>query len=245
MDPASAVQILAQDREVLFELLADAATASEAAAELCEHPEWLHGRPPVELLLALTHLDYDVEAPVFDLARRWEREPICRALVAALRDEPDAKLREHGAWLLKHLGAPSALSSLAELAKSDAEPVAVRRWLLEAITRLVAGGGIGWSQVGDLVSALGRHPDASLRDGVIAVIAALDRCEEKRRALVDVLRTDEDETVLASAVYALTSALPIDLDPAVAERLLGHPSPRVQSSVVELIERSKQRAVKA
>jgi hypothetical protein len=236
----SGIHILSEERDDLIELLSDSASAREAATKLLERPDWLRGRPPVELLIALTHLDYDVEAPVFELARSWEREPLCRALIAALRDEPDSKLREHGAWLLKHLGAPGAWPALAELASNDSEPPAVRRWLLEAIERLVASRGIGWRDVGDLVALLARHPDASLRDGVIGIVAALERSEEKRRVLLEILRTDEDEMVLASAVHALAGALPIELDPAVAERLLGHPSARVQRSVVEFIERSKR-----
>jgi hypothetical protein len=240
MPPASSLREPNRERDSIFERLVDPATAREAASLLLEHPDWLHGRPPVELLISLTHLDYDVEAPVFEVARTWEREPICRALIAALRDEPDAKLREHGAWLLKHLGAPSAWRALAELASDETEPAPVRRWLLEAIERLVATRNLRWHEVGDLVQLLIRHADPSLRDGVIGIIGALDRSEEKRRVLLEVLRTDDDEQVLASAVRALTTALPIELDPAVAERLLGHSSPRVQRSVVEFIERSKR-----
>ena len=71
--------------------------------------------------LALTQLDYDIEEPVFELARAWDREPLCRALIAALRDEPDAKLREHGAWLLKHLGAAASWPSIAELVSNEEE----------------------------------------------------------------------------------------------------------------------------
>ncbi|MBX3200677.1 MAG: hypothetical protein KF894_21250 [Labilithrix sp.] len=243
-EPSAVVQILSEERDALIERLADETTAAEAATKLLERPDWLRGRPPLELLMALTHLDYDVEAPLFELARTWDREPICRALIAALRDEPDAKLREHGAWLLKHLGAPSAWPALAELVSNEAEPPPVRRWLLEAIERLVASRGLGWREVGDLVALLVRHPDATLRDGVIGVVAALERSDDKRRVLLEILRSDDDEIVLASAVQALTSALPIELDPTVAERLLGHSSARVQRSVVELIERSKRAASK-
>jgi hypothetical protein len=231
-----------KERDELFDKLSDPATCRAAAVALRDHPEWLKGRPPLGLLSALTEIDYDVEAPIFELARAWEREAITRALVASMRGEPDAKLREHGAWLLKHLGSPSALPALAELVKNDAEPPAVRRWLLEAIERLVASRSIGWKEVGDLVTTLVRHPDPSLRDGVIGVVAALDRSDEKRRLLIDLLRTDDDEIVLASAVHALASALPIELDTAVTERLLGHPSARVQRSVVDFIERSKRAA---
>jgi len=242
-DEPSGVHVLpSKEREDLFEKLVDPSTSRAAALALRDHPEWLKGRPPIGLLSALTEIDYDVEAPIFELARAWEREAITRALVAAMRDEPDAKLREHGAWLLKHLGSPTALPALALLVQNDDEPPAVRRWLLEAIERLVASRSIGWKEVNDLVLTLVRHPDPSLRDGVIGVVAALDRSDEKRRLLVDLLRTDDDEIVLASAVHALASALPIELDTAVTERLLSHPSPRVQRSVVDFIERSKRAA---
>jgi hypothetical protein len=236
----SGLHILSEERDDLIERLGDPATAHEAASKLLDRPDWLRSRPPVELLIALTHLDYDVEAPVFELARAWEREPICRALIAALRDEPDPKLREHGAWLLKHLGAPGGWPAIAELVSDEAEPPAVRRWLLEAVERLVASRALTWHEVGDLVGRLVHHPDASLRDGAIGVVAALERSDEKRRVLLEILRTDDDEMVLASAVHALGSALPIELDPAVSERLLGHPSARVQRSVVEFVERSKR-----
>ncbi len=244
-EPSSSVRILSAERDDLFELLGEPATAREAATELLEHPDWLRGRPPLELLIALTHLDYDVESPAFEVARAWDREPISRALIAGLRDEPDPKLREHAAWLLKHLGAASAWPALAELVSNESEPASVRRWLLEAIERLVAGRHVDWKEIGDLVHLLLRHPDASLRDGAVGVVAALERSDDKRRVLLEILRTDDDEIVLSSAVHALTTALPIDLDPAVAERLLGHPSARVQRSVVEFIERSKRAAAKA
>jgi hypothetical protein len=60
--------------------------------------------------------------------------------------------------------------------------------------------------------------------------------------LLDLLRDDDDEGVLANAVNALASVLPIELDPAVVERLLGHPSARVQRSLRDLIERARREA---
>jgi hypothetical protein len=238
--PPPSGSVAAPERQHRIEQLADPSTVTAAATALLEHPEWLRGRPPLALLEALTALDYDVDGPVFELARMWERDPLARALVAALRDEPDAKLREHSAWLLKQISAPSVLPALIELVSNDAEPVIVRRWLIDAIERLVASRSVGWKDVGVLVSSLLRHPDASLRDGAIGVVAALERSDEKRRVLLELLRVDDDETVLSSAVQALASALPIELDPALAERLLGHRSPRVQRSVVDFIERSKR-----
>jgi hypothetical protein len=54
------------------------------------------------------------------------------------------------------------------------------------------------------------------------------------------LRTDDNEIVLAGAVSALASILPLELDPAVIDRLLGHPSKRVQEAVRDLVERAKR-----
>jgi hypothetical protein len=87
---------------------------------------------------------------------------------------------------------------------------------------------------------MAKHPDASLRDGVVGILVSLDRSDEKRRLLLEILRSDDDEVVLASAVNALGGTLPVELDPGLVERLLGHPSPRVERSVRDLIERAKQ-----
>ncbi|MBS2019812.1 MAG: hypothetical protein JST00_43515 [Deltaproteobacteria bacterium] len=228
-------------REELFSKLVDPAHASEAALELKSHGEWLQGRPPPTFMAALAAVDYDAEGAIFDLARAWEREPLCQALVGALRSEPDSRLREHTAWLLKHLGSASQAKAIADFARSDTESVQTRRWLLEALDRLAAGRSIGWKEVGECVSAVGRHDDPMLRDGVVGLLVALDRSDEKRKALLEILRADDDEGVIANAVNGLASVLPIELDPSVVERLLGHPSPRVQRSVRELIERAKQR----
>jgi hypothetical protein len=244
-EESSVVQYVSQEGANYIELLGSPNTSREAALALREHPDWLRGRPPIELLLALTLLDYDIDEPVFELARMWDRDPLCRALIAALRDEPEPKLREHAAWLIKHLGAAASWPAIAELVSTEEESPAVRRWLLEAIERLVATRALGWAEVGDLCHRLIKHSNATLRDGVIGVISALDRSDDKRRLLLDVLRTDDDEVVLASAVHALTTALPIELDPSVAERLLGHPSARVQQSVVAFVERSKRAAKNA
>jgi hypothetical protein len=227
-------------REELLAQLVHPAHGAAAAQELKLHPEWLRSVPPMTLIAALQSVDYDSDRPVFDLARQWEREPLCHALIASLRAEPEARLREHGAWLLKHLAAPSSWKAIADLARSDDEGIQLRRWLLEALDRLAAGRAIGWRELGDVITTVAKHPDASLRDGVVGILVSLDRSDEKRRLLVEILRSDDDEVVLASAVNALASALPMELDPGLVERLLGHPSPRVQRSVRDLIERAKQ-----
>lgn len=228
-------------REELFSRLVDPAHVNEAAVELKQHGDWLQGRPPPTFVAALANIDYDAEGAVFELARAWEREPLSLALVAALRSEPDARQREHTAWLLKHLASGAQVKAIGEVAKSDDDSTQTRRWLLEALDRLAAGRSIEWKDVGDVVAALARHPDSTLRDGVVGLLVSLDRSDEKRRALLDILRDDDDEVVLASAVNALANVLPVELDPAVVERLLGHPSARVQKSVRELVERARQR----
>ena len=240
-----ALDLTSKARQELLAKLVDPDHAEAAAAELRSHPEWLRSVPPPALVAALASVDYDVEGGVFDLARAWDREPLCHALIASMRAENDARAREHSAWLLKHFAAPSSWKAIADLARSDAEPMQLRRWLLEALDRLAAGRAIGWRELGDVVTSVSRHPDASLRDGVVGILVSLDRSDEKRRLLLDILRDDDDEVVLASAVNALASVLPMELDPGLVERLLGHPSPRVQRSVRDLIERARQAQAKS
>ena len=92
---------------------------------------------------------------------------------------------------------------------------------------------------GDLVTQVAtQSTDASLREGVVGILVSLERSDEKRRLLLEILRADDDEGVLASAVDALASVLPM-VDPAIVDRLLGHPSERVQRSVRNLIERAR------
>jgi len=236
---AEELVLQARARQELLAKLVDPNHAEEAAIELPQRPEWLRGAPPPALIAALSNVDYNADGAMFDLARAWEREPLCHGLLGALRSESEPRLREHAAWLLKHLAAPSSWKSLAELAKSNEETVQLRRWLLEGLDRMAAGRAIGWVELGDVVTAVARHPDASLRDGVVGILLSLERSEEKRRLLLDILRTDDDEVVLASAVNALASVLPMELDPSVITRLLEHPSARVQRSVHDLVERAK------
>jgi hypothetical protein len=240
-----ALDLTSKARQELLAKLVDPDHAEAAAAELRSHPEWLRSVPPPALVAALASVDYDVEGAIFDLARAWDREPLCHSLIASMRAESEPRAREHSAWLLKHLAAPSSWKAIADLARSDAEPAQLRRWLLEALDRLAAGRAIGWRELGDVVTTVSRHPDASLRDGVVGILVSLDRSDEKRRLLLDILRDDDDEVVLASAVNALASVLPMELDPGLVDRLLGHPSPRVQRSVRDLIERARQAQAKS
>ena len=220
-----AADLTSRARQELLAKLVDPDHAEAAAAELRTHPEWLRSVPPPALVAALSSIDYDAEGSIFDLARAWDREPLCHSLIAALRSESDMRGREHSAWLLKHLAAPSSWKAIADLARSDDEPVQLRRWLLEALDRLAAGRAIGWRELGDVVTEVARHPDASLRDGVVGILVSLDRSDEKRLLLLDILRADDDEVVLASAVNALANVLPMELDPGLVERLLSHPEP--------------------
>jgi hypothetical protein len=229
-------------REDLLTKLVDPVNADQAARDLRSHPEWLKGSPPPMLVAALSNVDYDADNPVFELARAWEREPMCHALVAALRGEAEPSVREHLAWLLKHFAVPGSWKAIADIAGSNDEPAMIRRWLLEALDRLAAGRAIGWRELGDLATSVATSStDAALRDGVVGILVSLERSDEKRKLLLEILRADNDEVVLASAVNALASVLPMELDPAIVDRLLGHPSERVQRSVRNLIESARQK----
>lgn len=222
-------------RDELIAKLSEPSDARNAADALKSAPEWLRGTPTTDLLETLSHADYDAERPVVEVARAWEREPLCRAVLDALRGERDPRAREHHAWLVKNLAAPAMWKEIATLAASDAEATGVRRWLLEALDRLVAGRLIGWNEVGDLVTVMAKHSDATLRDGSIGILMSLEASDAKRDILLEVLHHEDDEVVLASAIDALAASSPVDLDDAAIARLLEHPSDRVQRAAKQLL----------
>jgi hypothetical protein len=227
-------------RDALFAMLGDPMRAREAVDAIRANEGWTKGTPPSAVLAALAHVDYDAEGPVFELARAWDRHSMCTALIETLEAERDPKLREHDAWLLKHLALPSAWEPIAALAQDEKESVGVRRWLIEGLDRLVAARAIGWHEVGELVTKLARHADATIRDGTIGILMSLEKSDDKRRVLLDILRHDDDEVVIASAVHALAGSLPVEIDQAIVDRLLAHPSERVQSSIKDLVERAQR-----
>jgi hypothetical protein len=124
------------------------------------------------------------------------------------------------------------------LARDDGETTGVRRWLLEALDRLVAGRLIGWNEIGDLVTAFAKHPDATLRDGNIGILLSLEASDEKKRALLDILAHEDDEVVLTSAIDALVASSIDELDETVLGRLLDHPSDRVQRAAKDLLAKN-------
>lgn len=239
--PAGDAGTMSKVREELLAQLATPEWMQDAATALRDHPEWLRGEPPATMLTALAKVDFDATGAVFELGRAWEREPLCRGLVDALRSERDPRAREHFAWLLKHFADASSWKVLAELAREPG-PSQSRRWLVEALDRLGGGRVIGWPELGDAITTLSRDADPSVRDGIIGVLASLERSDAKRRLLLEILRTDDDEVVLASAVNALVSLLPVELDQELMNRLLGHPSACVQASVQDLVARVKPKA---
>jgi chromosome segregation ATPase len=85
-------------RDELIAKLNEPNDARNAADALKTATEWLRGAPTKELLETLSHADYDAERPVFEVARAWEREPLCRAILDQLKSERDARAREHHAW---------------------------------------------------------------------------------------------------------------------------------------------------
>jgi hypothetical protein len=226
-------------REVLIGALTDEARAVAATAELLAHPEWLLGTPPSAFIEALQHVAYDSDRPVFEVAREWEQEPLCASLLGALRAESEPRARVHGAWLVKHFAVAASSADVLELAGNEDEVVPLRRWLLEAIDRLVSARAIGWLDVRDFVARVSKSSDASLRDGVIAIVVALEKSDERPRVLFDILRSEGDDAVIANALRALSSMLPYNVEQDVLDRLLQHESASVKASAEDLAKRIK------
>ncbi|NVL73390.1 hypothetical protein HWN77_27935, partial [Escherichia coli] len=76
-DNEEIVDLTATSRQELLAKLVDPDHVEEAALELRQHPEWLRSMPPPTLVAALANVDYDADNSIFELARAWDREPLC------------------------------------------------------------------------------------------------------------------------------------------------------------------------
>jgi hypothetical protein len=226
------------ERDALLAGLEDKAKSQEAADKLRAR-QWLKGPPPASFVKALTHVDVDAESLVFDIARAWERAPMSHAVVDHMKESKDKPVREHDAWLLQHLGASSDWLAICDVAIDYEEAVPTRRWLIKALERFAIARSLGWKELMDPLSSLALDANPTIRDSATGVAAVLPKGEEKRRLLLEILRGDDDETVLSHAIAALATTLPVEIGTALAERLLAHPSERVQSAVKELVTHAR------
>ncbi len=229
-----------QERDALLRELSDPERASAVVAAL-KGRDWLRGLPPESLVNDLAAIDYNDECAVFEIARAWERGAMSQSVVIHLQAETDGKRREHDAWLVQHLGAATDCQAICDIAVRGEEATATRIWLLKALARLAAAHTIDWQELLAPMTAIAFDADATIRDGATAVIDALPKGDEKRRLLLDILRKDDDENVLSRAIQAIGGTLPIEIGTALAERLLGHRSPRVQDAVRDLIALARAR----
>src|SRR5262249_23287353 len=118
----------------------DRSRAVAAVEALLSSDAALVGSPPAELTAALIRGDATLDQPFLDLARAWSRPEMSRAMLDALAAAETVDEREQAAWLLKTVlaveHAPEAIARVLDT-RDDAQ---VRRWLVEALERLVFGG---------------------------------------------------------------------------------------------------------
>jgi hypothetical protein len=230
------------ERDALLDGLEETGKAKQSAEKLRAR-QWLKGPPPATFVKALTHVDVDAESPIFDIARAWERAPMSHALMDHLKETKDPPVREHDAWLLQHVGASSDWQAICDIAIDYDEGVQTRRWLIKTLERFAIARSLGWKELLDPLSSMALDANPTIRDSATGVAAVLPRGEEKRRLLLEILRADDDENVLSRAIQALATTLPVEIGTQLAERLLAHPSSRVQQAVKDLVTHA--RAVKA
>lgn len=221
--------------EELFELLGEGSPIMEvAASELLLHPEWLVGKPPSQLILALKSISYDSRSPVFQLARQWESLAISKSLLEIFLDENDAESKEHSAWLIKHIVDSAQLEVIARIALSEEESVPVRRLFLEALDRLVFVRQIGWDETKDIIDALKNAPDPGIREGIVGILMSLKDNTEKLAILIDML-SDSSDFVAASASNAISQMENVHLDKNFLDNFLNHPSLLVRERVKKIL----------
>ncbi|HEX8185881.1 MAG TPA: HEAT repeat domain-containing protein [Blastocatellia bacterium] len=220
--------------EALFKLLGEESSRSEEAAmELLLHPDWLVGKPPSQLMLALNSTGYDSQSPVFRLARQWESSSMSESLLESFFDEKDPQSREHRAWLIKHIVGPTQLEAVKRIALSEEESAQVTRLLIEALDRLVFARMIGWDETKEIVNALKDAPDPVIREGIVGLLMSLEDNGEKLALLISML-SDSSDFVVAGAANAISQMKGVNLDKGLVDNLLSHPSSLVRESAKKI-----------
>lgn len=211
----------------LVRRLRDGEALARIADEWLDHHDWMRTAPPPTLIAGLLDPDGPTDGPVVDLVRVWDRDLMTAALLAAVDGEPDPAQRVRAAWLAKVHPSPRAAEALlAGAARSDDDPT-IRSFLLEAVDRLVAGGHLHWADIADTLLTLSRDPESVVRDAVVGVLMSTGGADEAANRLLVGMLSDTDPTVLASVINALAHTADLNLDPALAARLMAHPDPRV------------------
>lgn len=224
------------DPELLRGLASPGAAEVAAAAEaLLRSSAPLAGAPPSELLEAVARAPAPARDALLELARAWERPAMSRAALDALSRAAGRGEREQLAWLLKTVLAAGHAPEAALRVRDAAGDAAVRRWLLEGLTRLAFGGEVGWDALGGLVPALAADAEPAVRGGLPALLAALPWRPESA-ALLRPLLLDPDAEVAAAAAHTLSGRPEAarEVEPHVLAHLREHPSALVRHCAAEL-----------
>jgi hypothetical protein len=214
---------------------ADERVASSAAEALLHSPKSLLGEPPAQLLSAVMSPIGLPTASILNLARAWSRPEMSRATLDALRRAADLRERERLAWLLKTVLAAEHGREAIKWVMDDAENDEVRRWIFEAIERLVFGGHLGWDELADVVTMAAGSRHATLRAALSALLTALP-WRSANIHLLEPLLNDADPDVVSAAAHTLAGHPDAvrQLQPRTLEELRRHTNPRIRHGAAEL-----------
>lgn len=221
----------------LLRQLADPASAETAAALLAANPSWRCGRPPPAALVAFGDPQYPLDGAVVGLACAWEAESLVPLLLQAIADDNDLQRRRRLAWIAKQIATARTAAKLLAMACVSAEDRVVRRYLLEALSRLAFAGEVGWPAIAASVRVLVCDPDALIREAAVALAGIGDDAAAERRDLLLASLADTDAAVLATAATALRrhGVRASDVPAALLGKLLDHPQPLVRLAVRDLL----------
>jgi hypothetical protein len=227
--------MMADDPSDLLQRLGTAHQRVAAAEALLRLDAPLTGSPPSALISAFAQGEAHLHPPLLSLARAWPRSEMSRAVLDALHEAKDEREKEELAWVLKRVLAAEHSPEVIRLVRSAAESVEVRRWLLEGLERLAAGGALGWTELGVVVEALAEDRAASMREALASLLMTLPWRDENEALLAPLLR-DPDPVVVASAARTLAGYPDAvrRIDPDLLQDLRRHGSPLINRAAADL-----------
>lgn len=217
--------------KVLLQQLITPESAEAAAAQLAENPQWLKLKPPKQVVVALADDQHPHDSEIIQLAMAWNPATLGPALLDALVQETATEKRRRLAWVIKQNPDPSSIAQLLALARSTNQDRIVRRYLLEAVTRLAFAGDVDWFDLVSTVRELRSDVDAGVREAAAALIGAGDDDHNaKRRTELIAFLNDEEPAVIATAATALQrfDVRERDLPKAMVQRLRNHTRPDIR-----------------
>lgn len=202
--------------------------AEGAARDYLRHADWLTGPPPAAVLAVMTDPRASQDGEVVRLARAWPAHDLLPALSALIESGLGRERDRRAAWIVKQAVVTEQAEPVLRLAADRTRDRVVRRYLIEGVSRALAGEPNSWARVSGVTQRLIDDDDPLIREAGAQLIHDTRGGPGERATLLLGLLADGDDTVALTAAHALLAmpSAPISTDAIAALARHRHPDSR-------------------